>query len=42
MKKKYFILPGIVSKSDIIKQIPDSIRNKNKVVYYNLDGSRAF
>lgn len=41
-EEKYFILPGIVSKSDIIKQIPNSIRNKNKVVYYNLDGSRTF
>lgn len=41
-EQKYFILPGMVSKSDIIKQIPDSIRNKNKVVYYNLDGTRAF
>ena len=41
--KKYYILPGIHEKQDLIDLIPPSIRDrKDGLVYLNLDGSRLF
>lgn len=41
--QKYVIMPGIVRKNDIIKYIPKSITsNTDGIIYYNLDGTRAF
>ncbi len=41
--QKYYILPGIHKKQDLIDLIPPSIRNrKDGLVYLNLDGSRLF
>lgn len=41
--QKYVIIPGIVKRTDIIKQIPGSIiSNTDGITYYNLDGTCAF
>ena len=42
--EKYFILPGICQKSQLIKLIPQSIRDRQdgKITYYNLDDTPLF
>jgi len=43
-EQKYFILPGRVSRSEIIEQVPSSIKSnpQDDITYYNLDDSPVF
>ena len=41
--KEYVIMPGIVSRSEIISKIPESVKNKNPdTIYYNTDNTIVF
>ena len=41
--QEYVIIPGIVTKAEIISKIPDSVKNKNPdIAYYNTDGTILF
>ena len=41
--KEYVIMPGIVSRSEIISKIPESVKNKNPdTIYYNTDNTILF
>lgn len=41
--QEYVIMPGIVSRSEIISKIPESVKNKNPdTIYYNTDNTILF
>jgi len=41
--KEYVIMPGIVSRSEIISKIPESVKNNNPdIIYYNTDNTIVF
>jgi len=41
--KEYVIMPGIVSRSEIISKIPESVKNNNPdTIYYNTDNTIVF
>lgn len=40
---EYVIMPGIVSRSEIISKIPESVKNKNPdTIYFNTDNTIVF
>lgn len=41
--EEYVIMPGIVTKADIVSKIPESAKTKNPdITYYNTDGTKLF